>query len=95
MSITEYHTIEPSKTGSGFWLVSHGEYDKSSILEGKPYRGLIYYYETLEEATEANPDVEVLGHTTYNPYYQSELPSTAPGWFTSADAGEVWHENDY
>lgn len=88
-------TIEPARDGDGFWLVAHGEYEESSVLAGQPSRALIKHYATVEEAKLDNPQVEVLGHITGDPFASNPLPDAPASWFDPANAGEVWHEDDY
>lgn len=97
MAIVENYTIEPAKDGDGFWLVAHGTYEQSSVLAGQPSRTLTCWYETAEEAALANPETEVLDHITGDPFAINliNLPDVAPDWFDPANAGEVWHEDDY
>jgi len=93
-----YCTIEPSRNGEGYWLVVHSTYPPSSVLAGEASRCLTQWYETEAEAATNNPEAEVLSHITGDPFSfmdSSPLPDSPPGWFDSANAGEVWHENDY
>lgn len=97
MPTVDYQTIEPDGEG-GFWLVNHGEYAASSVLAGQSYRGLVVHYESLEEAIQENPEAEVLDHSTKDPFAfldKSPLPESPLSWFDTADAGELWHEDDY
>lgn len=95
MPITDHYTIEPARDGDGFWLVAHGEYEASSVLAGQSSRTLTRWYKTKDEAVAANPDVEVLEHITGDPFSINLLPIHPPDWFDPANAGEVWHEDDY
>ena len=97
MAIVDYYTVEPARDGDGFWLVAHGTYPESSVLAGESSRTLTKWYATEEEAKAAHPYAEVIGHITGDPFAHmyNPLPESPPSWFDPANAGEVWHEDDY
>lgn len=97
MAIVDYYTIEPSVDDDGFWLVAHGTYEESSVLAGQTSRCLTRHYPTVDAAVADNPDAEVIDHSTKDPFahWSNPLPESPPSWFDPANAGEVWHEDDY
>ena len=93
--ITHY-TIEPVHDGVA--IFGHGEYPRSSVLAGQARRVVIEYFDTIVEAEEYSKSeglqAEVMEWSTKNPFGPT-VPDIAPSDFDPADAGEVWHEDDY
>jgi len=81
-------TLEPAQDGD-LNLYKHDVYERSSVLAGSPRRSLMGFYKTVEEAIEANPDIEiqVIGHSTK---VEHIMPDCPPAWFDEANAGETW-----
>ena len=77
------------KYGDTYWLVGEGEYPPDSILAGEYKLEKLVPYDTLEEATHANPGVEidVPGLPTW---FFPGVSSTPPRDFDPGFAGESW-----
>lgn len=74
----------------------HGVYDKSSVLEGQPWRQVQEEYATVEEAIAAHPKARVsIEEDDAEAPLTWSLSDTPPSWFDTNAAGEVWHEDDY
>ena len=85
-------TIEPNRfrdsTSKWEWSVyGHGTYEEWSVLAGQERRAFLDGFATIEEAKEAYPDAEVLGHTSY---VEHKMPDVPPDWFDPDYAGETW-----
>ena len=77
MKVTD-HTIERGRGetyANDRWTVyEHGTYPDGSVLAGQDYRGWVDDFDTLEEATAAYPDAQIIDGTTYRPPSLSHLP---------------------
>lgn len=95
MAKFDYYTIEPQTCEytqkKSFAVYGHGIYENTSVLAGQYRRCFIDNFNTIEEAQKAYPDADESGSTKIN-IPMSDCP---PSDFDPADAGEVWHEEDY
>ena len=103
--MTDYEriTIEPFHDTffEGFAIYGHGVYPESSVLAGQTSRTHLDMGDTLEALRAEWPNAEVIEHSTKPFRFGNEsladlsgLPSSPPGWFDPADAGERW-DDDY
>ena len=98
----DYYTIEPDPRFPDEVVVwEHGVYPKSSVLAGEDRRSWRDTFKTIEEAKKAYPTAEVMEWSTGDsfkgilPEPANDMSQVAPDWFDPANAGEVWHEDDY
>ena len=62
------YTIEPQPDvggfeGEGYNVYEWGRYERGSVLAGQERKTFIEAYETLEAATKARPQAEIMGHS--------------------------------
>ena len=90
-----WYTIEPSRHDEGQWdVISHGIYERGSVLEGQPKRSFIFGAPTKDECV-VYCEGECIDYilregSSYHPQPMSDL---APDWFDPADAGERWNDD--
>ena len=95
----------PAGTKQEFAVRLEGTYSDSSVLGGQYFNRARAHCDSLEEALSwfpegSDPEVVGDGKPAQMPSGESlgalsGMPSSPPGWFDPADAGEAWGEDDY
>ena len=98
-------TIEPAdkefrkpmeSATSGWWVIGHGVYERSSVLAGQNKWARVEHFDDLAEAKKSYPDAEVLDCSTRPmPGMEAQVPMCPPSDFDHYDCGEYWGEEDY
>jgi hypothetical protein len=89
----DYTTIEKDDYSGDWFVYGWGTYGSNSVLEGQQRRVFLDAFKTREEAEIKYPNADPLDLPSTPPH--PPMPETPPDWFDPADAGEVWHEDDF
>ena len=84
-------TIQPTNSGQ-FATYGTMTHEVNSVLAGQTQEIPIEFFDSLEAAKKAHPNLPVCNtHNDTRPV----MPQNPPEGFDYYDAGEHWHENDY